>query len=523
MRTRVLFHAALFLVVYAAGVARGATLTYPGVGACGTTLQACVDAAAAGDTLEIATNTPIDTDVTIAKSLTLTARSGFTPVIGTSATHRTVTATDAGLGGGAVQIRLADLTLNNAEVAVLLDDDSGHAVTVERLDLAHSSGGTTGQGISVDLRAPSSSVVLRQNKVVTPGDAIRLASELPSGSGTLLAIANRITTFNPSASRTGILVDLAGGGTVTAYVYSNVVYGVSRASGGAGIDVFSSDSVTAGVNIINNTFDDVQGNTNSIQVRSPTGSAQAVVNIFNNIVTRSSQASIAILNPGTQELEVNHGFNDFFGSAAPDQYGGYGPAGPMTVSVDPLYVNAAAADYRLQVGSPVLDAGASNPTGGIPEIDASGGTRVFGASIDIGAYELGPPTTTTTTTVPLGSTTSTTLAPPCFEAVTFPSLKCRVDALVAAARAAAPSETLLARLEALMTRSRDQLQLAEDLRAEGKIRPTITALTKALRAAGRFQARLRSRRGRNEIAEPARTQLLDAAEAIRRDVRLLRG
>jgi hypothetical protein len=514
---------AALAVLHAAAV-RADVLPYPGVGPCSTTLQACIDGAAAGDTVEIATNSPIDASITIAKSLTLTRRGGFAPVLGSAATHRTLTLTDAGLGGGAVQITVADLTLNNAEVLVLLDDDSGHAVTVRGLDVAHSTGGTSGKGIAVELRAPASSVVLRQNRVQAPGDAIRLAAQLPSGEGTLMAVANRVTTFNPTGSRTGILVELANEGTATAYVYSNVIYGVSRGVGGAGIDVFSSGNVTGAVSIVNNTLDDVQGSSNAIQVRNPTGSAQVAVNVFNNLVTNGSKSAVAILSPGTSQLELTHGFNDFVGSAAADDYGGYGPAGPGTISVDPLYVNRATGDFRLQAGSPVIDAGASNPVGGLPDMDAAGSARLVGAGVDIGAFELGAPTsTTTTTTVPGQSTTTTTLAPPCFEAVTFPSLKCRVDVVVAAARAAATTDRTLAKLETLLERGRAQVQLAEDLRAQGKIRPTIAALTRALRALGRFQARLRSRRGRKDVPEPARTDMIDAAETIRRDLRLLRG
>ena len=106
---------ALGLLLLAAPAAAG-TLVYPGVGACSGTLQACVDAANAGDTVELATNSPIDADVTIAKSLTLTRRSGFAPVLGTPATHRLVTVTDAGLGGGPVQMtamHLAIMLLDN--------------------------------------------------------------------------------------------------------------------------------------------------------------------------------------------------------------------------------------------------------------------------------------------------------------------------------------------------------------------------------------------------------------------------
>jgi hypothetical protein len=42
--------------------------TFPGAAPCNGTLQACIDAAAAGDTVLVATAAPIGQDVTIRKS-----------------------------------------------------------------------------------------------------------------------------------------------------------------------------------------------------------------------------------------------------------------------------------------------------------------------------------------------------------------------------------------------------------------------------------------------------------------------
>src|SRR6476660_9809602 len=63
-----------------AGLAKG--VTYPGAAPCNTTLQACIDGTAAGSTIDIATNGPINESPTIGKSLTLDAAPGFTPSFG---------------------------------------------------------------------------------------------------------------------------------------------------------------------------------------------------------------------------------------------------------------------------------------------------------------------------------------------------------------------------------------------------------------------------------------------------------
>jgi hypothetical protein len=55
---------------------------------------------------------------------------------------------------------------------------------------------------------------------------------------------------------------------------------------------------------------------------------------------------------------------------------------------DPLWADPEAGDFRLQAGSPCIDAGTLDALG-LPELDFEGGPRVSGAAVDIGAYEFG--------------------------------------------------------------------------------------------------------------------------------------
>jgi parallel beta-helix repeat protein len=56
------------------------------------------------------------------------------------------------------------------------------------------------------------------------------------------------------------------------------------------------------------------------------------------------------------------------------------------IGVNPMFMNAAAADFRLQQGSPAIDGGVA--VSGVT-VDIRGLVRPQGATLDIGAYEFG--------------------------------------------------------------------------------------------------------------------------------------
>jgi hypothetical protein len=62
-------------------------------------------------------------------------------------------------------------------------------------------------------------------------------------------------------------------------------------------------------------------------------------------------------------------------------------SGPANQSVPPVFVNAAAGDYREAPGSPTIDAGSGE---GIGLLDLAGNPRLLGAAPDIGAFEFVP-------------------------------------------------------------------------------------------------------------------------------------
>jgi hypothetical protein len=166
-------------------------------------------------------------------------------------------------------------------------------------------------------------------------------------------------------------------------VYNSLFVNNTAVTGGA-ITAFD-----AGVlNVYNSTMvgNDADAIGGAIRRSSTTASVTVNSSIFTGNLPFGSQVAIG----GQGADEVNFSIVQ----------GGYAEPGVGTFDADPMFVDSSNGDYRLLPGSPAIDAGSSSRYLGGPFSDLAGGVRVtddpdtldageaiFGAVIDIGAYE----------------------------------------------------------------------------------------------------------------------------------------
>lgn len=407
--TRALAALALTLATLAAAPPAVALVTYPGAAPCDGTLQACIDGVAAGETVEIATATPIMESLTIGKDLTLRSAPGVTGTLLADAPGQgTVVLSDA---AGTATVRLEGLRFVRTTVAILgFADGSDFAVTgCSFID-------DGGDDPAIDARlAATLSLLVERNELEWTGPTMLFRT---SGNSDLDLVdivvrANSMTSntsgpiLGPSAS--GVTVEAIGQADVQLRFESNLLVDLSAGGGGpAGLAVlqvlgfplppFGVPPVNA--EIFNNTFHELAGGPALrlegpplTPIGSPAGTLLAVV--YNNILSRNSAEPVLISAP-LDNIIFRNNLNDLFANGAPPDLG-METLGAMTFDVDPLYVDEAGGDLRLSELSPLIDQGVDElpnlpplPPIVLGPIDVTGGPRIVGPAPDLGAYE-GPP------------------------------------------------------------------------------------------------------------------------------------
>ncbi|HXJ66937.1 MAG TPA: choice-of-anchor Q domain-containing protein [Actinomycetota bacterium] len=342
----------------------------------GSTLQDCVDAAMSGDTIEIATDTPIQEVVTIDHSLTIRPAAGF---------HPTVFAIAAGDGSNeTLGVFLEDL---NVPVGVLvrLTGGSGHHISLHHLTMNLNS---VAVGVSFDLQVPST-VEMTNTTVrglLKQTDLVSVLTSNTSGLVTFRAVGNRLFGTGADNGGGGFSVQTSKAGSVRADFDNNSVWDVRACCGAeAGISLNPRGPSRLDANVVGNTLD--HNGFIGLNVRNDllvTGGA--TVDAFDNVISNNGGSGIELDSAHKPTLEFHAGHNDFFGNASPNFLEGHS-AGPGNLAVNPQFVHASTGGLALRATSPLIDIGLVCSPGGVAIPDAAGNTRLAGPGVDMGAFE----------------------------------------------------------------------------------------------------------------------------------------
>lgn len=399
----------LALVFHATGSA-ASTERWPGPAPCNATLQACIDAATAGDIVEVAYYPPIDESLTISKSLTLRGLSGagiaavpFTPTIAADRGLLVQSPTTGGIdvtvenlaflrgrltvehrSSGPTQVRVHQLLFRDVDpidgAAIrVLNNGSGPLYSYLEGNHVHVLPGAFGRS-AIHLSG-SSSVILdaavNGNRITFeyPGadpSAVGIRLEGGSTSGTnIRTIGNRVGGNGYFA---GVSVTPSGAGAFQALVGSNLVAG-SR-GGGAGIRVYR-NAPNADVHVLNNTVVHAGRGIDFVNFSSP---ASLTGDIRNNLIDDTTSEGLyvdPVLGAG-----ITNDYNLLHATGATGT-----SLGAHSVFADPLF--AAADDYRVQPGAPGINHGDTAAVSSDLAFDAQGNHRIGHSAVDIGAFEAG--------------------------------------------------------------------------------------------------------------------------------------
>lgn len=371
--------------------------TWPGASPCDGTLQACIDAAGAEDTVEIASDGPIDEDIVSYGSLDLVAAFGFTPRF---APGRSVVANTSGSSDQA--IRIQGLTLDGGSIDVYHLQNGG-ALIASVLDNVIESWDAPDNAIDL-YSTQSGPVVFRidGNEIECVGSAsggIRVLADRDFMSGDIED--NQVLGAGLSACRYGMDLYVQDG-SLLADIFRNVLdlegaeWGVRARGNGIAVRVagnafrsFNLGDISEAITLFDPATPDGSIDSRIVNNTIHSSSKGIVVEgggdvlVANNILSRIFFTGLTVASPAS----VTNRNNLFWDIDLADVEGT--TAGPGSVFADP---GLGFYDFRIPPTSPAADAadGTALP-GEFATTDLYGATRVQGAALDIGAAEAPEP------------------------------------------------------------------------------------------------------------------------------------
>jgi len=393
------------------------TRTWPGAAPCNGTLQACVNASVNGDTIEIATDGPIDESPNLSdRSLTLRPAATYHPSF---TAGRSITASTSALAGN-ISLTLSGLRFANGFVQVTYNGTGVGTYDLSGLELTQSAGGGATY-LAVEANGGTVSALLYDNRVTaTPRGPYAGLIEIKNQGAVLNGNAYYNQVATNSAVRVaggGLMVAAESNGTGTFKVHANQVRGGFTRGGifvSEGLSFPTASSVSARIfnnALVGTNYSDTGGACLDVVVKNGTIDLQAM----NNTVTRcrwgisilqwsGGAPSAGVTGSVLNNIVVSTGglmFTPAIASLPSNDYNlinatsNVAALGPHTITADAKLATDSAP--RLQATSPAIDAADTTSLisalwgTGLPWVDADGLRRIKGAPglADIGAFEFG--------------------------------------------------------------------------------------------------------------------------------------
>jgi len=378
------------------------------------TIQAAINAANTGDTVQVAPGTYAENINFGGKVITVTSSGG-----------PSVTTIDGGALGSVVTFstrETANSVLNGFTIRNGLQNGlSGGGIYISSASPTITGNVITGNhaavgcGIYVSGGSP-----LIQNNTITGNDQTGAGDGGQGGGGILVSGSDSAPAapqiIGNTIANNSVAYGGNGGGISVGYfssplIQGNLIQGNSAYNFGGGVALQSYNSPVLVQNlIVNNTSSGggsggglyISPNSNVTQVTSNTIAANSAYDntsgiyvtgfgqnatFTNNIVVAAAGQSAITCNSLYSSLSPVFSHNDAF-TAQGTAWAGIcdTTSNPGDISAEPLFMSAANGDFHLQAGSPAIDAGDSSASN-LPNTDLDGNPRVAG-TIDLGAYEV---------------------------------------------------------------------------------------------------------------------------------------